>query len=707
MEMYGYDIEDFKNYALFVFVDMADYFRLRNAEGVEDMSAEQFEAHIKTAKRHVFHIGFKLNDIAKLVAFVNRDIVLCSFNGNDYDNVLINACIANINRWKSIEYTLSELYKLSQRVIANQNAKIFNDDVVNVYKYMRTFYRSVDVQKVFALNKALKSLKQTLINVKWYNIEDYEMPPLTAEEIVLYTKREVELIEQGYIKHWERFVIPTHLPNIFNYCLNDTLGVCEIVYQYKDEITLRFDISKKFGVNVLSSSRSNIADILFGKFYCEAADITVDVYRKGRTYRKFIDIGQCIPPFIKFRSNEFNELLTKLRTTRIYNTKGEIEFPVEFKGTKYIIATGGLHSEDTPGKFDNTGDFEIKDADVTSYYPMIVHNNRISPDHLDTDIFLTTTYGIIVTRIKAKDEGDKVTADTFKIVINVGVFGKMGFEDSPAYDPKAMVQVTIAGQLSLLMLVEDLEYAGFNVISANTDGIVTLVDKTKVKEYHKVCDDWQNKVKLKLEFTNYEKYIRMNVNHYMAVKVAKHPDDPVRKRTKFKGQLNPYLHKEELTKGFNKPIVAHAVYNYFIEEIPVMDTLREHRDILDFCATQKPGSKFKLELHTVKNGKAVVLPISKTLRYYVSRNQTRLLSGLVLKNDTTIPEGSPRKRTNVVSGKNITIFNKKVTFDNFEDYNIDYGYYHAEANKIINAIQVGSKAKKTIKKEYGQYKMGI
>ena len=47
--------------------------------------------------------------------------------------------------------------------------------------------------------------------------------------------------------------------------------------------------------------------------------------------------------------------------------------------------------------------------------------------------------------------------------------------------------------------------------------------------------------------------------------------------------LDPKMYRKDLTKGYNAPIVARAVANYFIDNKPIMDTLTECKDILDFC----------------------------------------------------------------------------------------------------------------------------
>lgn len=58
-----------------------------------------------------------------------------------------------------------------------------------------------------------------------------------------------------------------------------------------------------------------------------------------------------------------------------------------------------------------------------------------------------------------------------KIQIN-GTFGKTGSPYSVLFAPTMLIQTTITGQLSLLMLIEWHEIYGIPVISANTDGVV-------------------------------------------------------------------------------------------------------------------------------------------------------------------------------------------------------------------------------------------
>jgi len=224
MELYGYDSEVFPNYAVFLFIDGEEYKAI--FDKVKDLNAVERKRELSKAKIIKFRVGLGYNDTADLVAFVNRNVILASFNGLYYDDLLLNMAISRINYWKSIKQINRELYNLSQLIIANQRAGIFNDPKVNVYRFMNKLYSSMDVQSTFYLNKVKKSLKQTLINLKWADIEDYEMPPVNDKDRYFYNKQySDEVLSQ--IEPWHRYVIPEYVEGIESYCHNDTMGVLE------------------------------------------------------------------------------------------------------------------------------------------------------------------------------------------------------------------------------------------------------------------------------------------------------------------------------------------------------------------------------------------------------------------------------------------------------------------------------------------------
>src|SRR5690606_30184845 len=101
----------------------------------------------------------------------------------------------------------------------------------------------------------------------------------------------------------------------------------------------------------------------------------------------------------------------------------------------------------------------------------------------------------------------KAMVDAFKIVANAGSFGKLGDEKWWMCDLLALYRVTVNGQLYLLMLIERLELEGITVWYANTDGVTAKVPKGKEEAYERICAEWQEELRMELEFDRYRKAV--------------------------------------------------------------------------------------------------------------------------------------------------------------------------------------------------------
>ena len=152
-----------------------------------------------------------------------------------------------------------------------------------------------------------------------------------------------------------------------------------------------------------------------------------------------------------------------------------VAMPKEIRGLRikmgcstYKMGIGGLHSMEKRASHYADDEVVLRDADVGAFYPALILLCGLYPEHLGPE-FLDVYRSIRERRMAAKRAKDKVTDMTLKIVLN-GTFGKLGSKWSFLYAPNLMIQVTITGQLALLMLIEDLEQAD-SVISANTDGM--------------------------------------------------------------------------------------------------------------------------------------------------------------------------------------------------------------------------------------------
>ena len=590
-------------------------------------------------------------------------------------------------------------------------------------------YSTVDLQQVYGLHAATvltnkdtgarekfgKSLKQTSINLKWHELLDFTLPPIDEEEYNLYwckqdRYRGLTLSELNKIitNDFERYVLPKYVEPMLYYNKNDVFLCCEMVRQKPDEVKLRYSITNAFGVNVLSSARANIADKLTIKFYSNMSGLSPKQFIKERTERTKLSFKKIIFPHIKFKTPELQKMLSEMMQVTITRTnKDAFSKEIEFYGTKYTLATGGIHSQDPPRICRSDDKFVYLHHDYTSYYPSIMISYNIAPKHLDRATFVKMVDYLKQTRVKCKHTPDsegyvmegvpnKIGAEALKIVIN-SIYGKLGSELFFLYDRFAQMQVTINGQLMVMMVIEALELNGIHVVSANTDGIIVKLPADKEEDFKRITDDWCAQNKLGADSERYKLFVTRDINNYFDIQ----SNDKV----EYKGGLDPKQYLKDLKKGYDMPIVAKAVFEYFAHDTPVMETLRNHKDILDFCKTQNVGKQFEVVYQKVENGKVIDVHSQRHVRFYVSTK------GVIIMKENV----NSNQRSVLASGKPVIILNKLDDKD-ISLRNIDYKYYYEEAYKIINPIklgispnQKGDKNKKTLsgkallKKNFGLY----
>ena len=238
------------------------------------------------------------------------------------------------------------------------------------------------------------------------------------------------------------------------------------------------------------------------------------------------------------------------------------------------------------------------------------------------------------------------------------------------YDRFAQLQVTINGQLMTMTLVEELELNGIHVISANTDGIIIRLPRDKMDVFNDITKRWNETNKMGADSEDYKAYYARDVNNYFAV----WPNEDVDS----KGALDPKQYLKELKKGYDMPVVAIAVYEFFANGTPVMETLRKHKDILDFCKTQNVGKQFEVVYDKVENGQVVHVKSQRHLRFYVSTK------GVVIQKE----QSTTGKRSKLAGGNSVQILNS-LDDKSIEERNINYGYYYNECYKIIDPIMLG------------------
>lgn len=781
---YAYDVEVLPNFFSVTIVDIGDYLKMFsdvctiNKKGnktpiplIQKYTVKEIKEKLSKVKRKSFYItDTDDSQLLSMLGYLNQMTPhydennvpvrsdMFAYNSSKYDKLMIAALLMYANQTNTTKELITKLYDTSKTIISLQdNPEMSKRDyfLSSLRKYNLP-YVDIDVMTIFALNKIGKgedskgntiyfgkSLKQTSINLQWYELLEHELPAISEKDIHFYNKdfrykdMPASQINQ-LIDKWDRYIIPEWIDDIMHYNLNDVFIVCEMVRLYIDEIRLRYNISKAYGVDVLSSSRSNIADKLFVKFYSEFSGLAESQWRGRKTERTAMSFKRVIFPFIKFQTKELQEFLEEMKKITIYsigkealkdvaskytdlkylktNTKSGW-FEIKLNNLIYTIATGGLHSQDIPRELkskivymnaSSTGgeshaDMSIWDVitddsyiyvhwDIASFYPSIMDVYKIAPAHMNESIFVKLIHWLKETRITAKHSKEDyidgipkdVLAQVLKIVIN-SIYGKLGFERGDVCDRLAVLKVTINGQLMIMMLCESLELAGIEVMSANTDGIVVKLYKRNKAKFEEIANYWKKLTKLDADSEEYKCYINRDINNYVI--------EEINGKVSYKGDLNPNMYAVDLQKGYDMPIVAQAIVNYFLNNKPVLETLYECKSILDFCKTQNVGRQFHVEFTTGSSREI----LQRNVRFYVT-NKGGVLEKV---NDNT------HVRNNMCAGYQVSILN---TLDDkrIEYRNINYSYYYQEALKIIDPIKLNispkQKGGKTlIKKLSGQY----
>ena len=579
---------------------------------------------IETKELTEFIIFEDKNDLPALYKFIDdRDKWFVGYNSFSFDNQLLKYIHS-----KYFDFSMTDSNNITMD-IHNLAMAIINSEFQE-YRYSLPF-KWIDLMKVGAYQKSLKLIG---VSMKWPKIQDLPIPP---ESIV--KRDQVNMIRE--------------------YNLNDVLITEQLYYKLLDRLKLRAEISRIYDINVYSESDSGIANRILEKTYSEITGLEMKHFKGLRTERKFINFNWVVFPEINFDSEVLMNLLEEIKNHTYYEKQPFFKKKVAFDCIEYNLGVGGIHSKDHGALFETNEHFKIIDCDVSSMYPATAINHNLTPEHLGSK-FIKNFRDLRDKRIKAKREGRTIENEALKLVLNATI-GKTLNKHLWLYDPIVNLKVTINGQLFIMMLIEKLVLAGFRVISANTDGIVTLVETNRYDEYKTICKEWETLTRYELEFTEYQKYIRRDVNNYIAIKTNG--------EVKCKGI---FLTNIDLAKGYDQPIISTALYEYFVNSKPIDKTIKEHQDIYDFCTAKKIDKKFTNEYHYLTNSEPCLDKIQQSVRYYVSTTSGKLFK---------VDENKNREEYEV--NKTVTIFND---YFKSEDYKIDYGYYINKTQKIIDEI---------------------
>jgi len=245
-------------------------------------------------------------------------------------------------------------------------------------------------------------------------------------------------------------------------------------------------------------------------------------------------------------------------------------------------------------------------VDVSSFYPNEGIKNKIYPAHLGPE-FCDAYEGVYETR-KTYPKKTSIN-EAYKLGLN-GAFGGSNNEHSPFRDMAYFMGITINGQLSLLMLIEQmLKIPTLKMIQANTDGITFLCPREYLDHARAVCRWWEGVTKLELEEALYSRMFIRDVNNY----IAEFENGDLKRIGAYAYVTaieKPGTRELPFHKDWSARVVAKAAEAALVRGEDIRSFISNHTEVYDFMLRTKVPRGSVLEYGGEK--------VPNTIRYYVS-----------------------------------------------------------------------------------------
>lgn len=529
------DIECYRNYFLVMF---------------SDVTKEKF-------------VGFEMHEGMSLdvraIKAVLRKYEVVTFNGNKYDKLIL---------------------ALALKGASCDDLKEASDDIIQNRMWPWDFERKYNVSMPEYMN----------------HVDLMEPSPGTMISLKAFGARMHTRTLQDLPYPHDAILTDYMMKKVYWYCGIDLTVTKELRLAIKQQLELRVAMSAKYNMDLRSKSDAQIGEAVIkqGVERLRKAPVYTPTYKNGHTFK------YDPPAYIQFQTKQMRDVLAMTERVDFLVDKSKKKkkkgasdaqsvtcaaldgYSVTLGGMEFTMGIGGMHSTEKNRYVLADKGHKLYDIDVKSFYPYVILSQGLYPAQMGPS-FCPVYRDIVETRVRAKDAGDTVTADTMKIVIN-GSFGKFGSMYSKLFSPELLIQTTVTGQLALFMLIEALVLRGIAVVSANTDGIVVrcATEKQDLLEYE--VAKWERRTTFEMEYTSYSAIYSKDVNNYVAVydkpKVNK---DGSFTYCKTKGVYAP----TGLMKNPTASIALTAAVDYLVHSKAVERTITECVDLRQFISVKQ------------------------------------------------------------------------------------------------------------------------
>ena len=520
---------------------------------------------------HDFIVGFKDKETGERIRFHNDNIgvrdfideegIYCGFNTKGYDQHIIKAVVAG--------FSPEEVKQVNDWIISGKPG--WQCPLLENIYYR---FNNVDIMDDMQMGLSLKAIEGHLgLNISESEVDFTLDRPLTSEEI---------LDTIGYN--------------------DDDLDATETVTDIrKDYLKNKIYLGSLKGIESVKALAMTNAKLTAA--YLDAHR-TVE-HDDEREYKYPANLCKEYIPQEVF--DFFDRLYDKnIPDDELFKSK----LNIKVGDCPVTLGFGGIHGAIPFYREEEKDGRLIRNYDVASYYPhLMVYYNYTSRNIPDPKIYAD----MLEKRMKAKKSGDIATANALKLVANT-TYGAMLNKYNDLYDPLMGRSVCITGQLFLLELSQHLikECSTLRIVQLNTDGIMVSFDESEYDKVAKITTEWQQRTRFELEEDKIKRIVQKDVNNYVEI--------PYEGKPKIKGG---YLVRGIAPAGAfninnNMTIVAKAIVEFFVKDIPVEETINNSNDIFEFQIIAKAGAKYKEAYHLVDGEK---IPVQKVNRIYATADE--------------------------------------------------------------------------------------
>jgi hypothetical protein len=428
----------------------------------------------RTGETRIFEISSRKNNAISARRFLKKEVSsLVGFNTTNYDSILLDYFI------KTTVSANSKFYALSQKAVSGYAGRNENPVIPHL-----------DLFKVLHFDNPNKrtSLKYCEFGLNMPVVQDL---PYAFDKELSYKQ----------IKHVVEY-------------LDHDLDATEALYkEYLNKIYLRGVFQKEYGLRCRNWSDSKIGEKLLLHFYCQQTGDDPDIINAQRTNMFDLELNTVLSDYLEFKNPIFKSVYEQIKNTTLTPNNWKLKIKFEFNDLHYVVGLGGIHSSDR-GIWKATEDLLIDDRDVGGYYPSLIINLGICPQHLDSKAFTKVIKDKLVTprakihKPKSKDKSlhwkerklHAAFSDGLKLAAN-SISGKLKDKHSFCYSPDQNAKMTLNGQLSLLMLIDMIwqEMPNIHILQSNTDGFTMTYHPSKKPIVDKICKRWEKMTNLVLE----------------------------------------------------------------------------------------------------------------------------------------------------------------------------------------------------------------